>query len=636
MPFFSFSFSKSSPNIPFDDEPWLPGAWASVWSLSHQNQSIPDQSTNGLPHIGNERHHASTIPTMQDSSINVESNAQPFHQQTAIPKSVRHSIDYDDNLSLLSEEYHSFDSHGDVNGIVKAEDLNTPSSITACQPRHELQSSLQPDILEEGTSNARTANSTCPPLSTNTSAHSFIQAPDLAFGDPNDMVYRHPRSSSCLLGIPEHSVTPAYSSSRENSIYSNYPRSLTTDSATDASDTNSVRSEQSSNVNEDDSRLYLDRASTSTIELQEPLQHTFRSQLLITSSLPPATISSPPTSFQVLDFAQPDGDNSWTLALDPVAGAHELSSQASSSSLATTSSSANTESTHDVSEAPEIPFPSASPSYIAPSARSNMGKEPPKRLFLRERVVSTPYRSQGSTPSVRDNSLSTPTRPSFGDSIIATPTGGYAYSGPSRENIPQPLESPYSPYHSHLPTEDKSKKAVWKPKVVVTKIKQLFNTKPGKTKFRDTDHPPRSSASPVGHHAPPSPMSTTFPSGNNALHRTISPSSSVYQSFGMPRSVKLSTPSVAFSSMHDSNSTRTRTNSNLNLEDKLTYEYHARPKTLDEIRSKRRFSLPSVLAGSGGRSTPSSSSYNIANNSSMTRIGLRPVSTRRNTSNVPH
>ncbi|PPR06905.1 hypothetical protein CVT24_011595 [Panaeolus cyanescens] len=595
MPFFSFSLNKSSANIPFDDEPSLPGAWASVWSLSHQQQSTPDQSTNGQPHLGNEC-------DLHESIRNVPCN-----------QSARNSVDCSDDMSLLSEEYHSLDSHQDSEMGHSPHHIIQPGDTSKCQlPESSI---IPPKDLSKDVTKCVDNGSQLP---TSPSSHSSIRTPDPDFTTSPEMIFAAPRSSSCLLGIPEHPAPTSSSSSRENSIYSEYPRSLTTDSSSDGSDTNSLHSEH---PNPNQAHLL---SSTSTIELQEPRQHTFLSQLSVTSSLAPPSVSSPPNSFQVLDFAQPDGDNSWTLALDPALGSHELSSQASSSSLATTSSSINTQSTPPVTETPISSSSSRFNDTTPPQSKT--AKEPPRRLFLRERVVSTPYRTQASSSFVRDNASSTPTRPSFGESIIVTPTGGYAYGGPSREHFPRP-EPPYSPYSFPQSTEEKSKTVLRKTKAVVTKIKQLFNAKSGKNKLRDGEYPPRSSMSPTSPlPAPPSPMSMTFSSGNNSLHRTISPPTSVYQSFGMPRAVKLSAPSVTFpSSLHDSNS-------NLNLEDTVAHEYYTRPK--NDMRSKRRFSLPSVLAGSGGRSTPSSSKLNFTNNNSTTRIGSRPAPTRRNGSNV--
>lgn len=59
------------------------------------------------------------------------------------------------------------------------------------------------------------------------------------------------------------------------------------------------------------------------------------------------------------------------------------------------------------------------------------------------------------------------------------------------------------------------------------------------------------------------------------------------------------------------------------VDEKYTYEYHARPKTLKEIKSQRRFSLPLAFVGTSSRVTPSTK-RNVT--TSTSRSHLRPTS----------
>ena len=266
-------------------------------------------------------------------------------------------------------------------------------------------------------------------------------------------------------------------------------------------------------------------------------------------------------------LSQPDGKNNWTLSLDPTI-----------SQPATVSESAESDSLHSSCASDEaIPrtFPSASSTprhnaslTLQPSSQDNMTKfnaSSDISMFVSS-TSSVQQRQGGGSSSVRFNSGN--------------------FNDPSH-GLVSPLDSVLDPQ-----PPSRSKKLMKKSKNIFGRFKKLFSPK-GTTPEDIHDH---------AHTAIP-PVS----------ERRLLPS---YQRYRLSKSTMSLTPSSGQSfgtSLTDSK-----------VDEKYTYEYHARPKTLKEIKSQRRFSLPLAFGTSSRVSLPSSTKRKVT--TSFSRSQSRPMS----------
>ena len=143
----------------------------------------------------------------------------------------------------------------------------------------------------------------------------------------------------------------------------------------------------------------------------------------------------------------------------------------------------------------------------------------------------------------------------------------------------------------------RSKKLIKTSKNVFDRLKKLFT--PKGTISENVHHPPKSDFVAANPRA----------SGRRFF--------SSYQRNKLTKSAQFSTPSLEQSFSPGDTSL-------VDVNEKYTYEYHARPKTLKEIKSQRRFSLPMAFVGTSSRVTPPTK-RNITTSVSQSRS--RPMST---------
>lgn len=249
-----------------------------------------------------------------------------------------------------------------------------------------------------------------------------------------------------------------------------------------------------------------------------------------------------------LEFSQPDGNAPWTLSLDPTLTATEST---------TSHSSISSSSTHSYGSQDEElsrrypPFPS--------SSQSNS--------FLRNNSFTF---SRGNGTYDTETSIA---RLESDNSVYAQPTSG---------NDSIPMTPLYLPVREEA---SRPKNVMQKTKDFCNKFKRFIIPK----KVLKQKDAPRVSERPVISESVypelPPPIQSTIQS-------TSPPDSPRTWSFvrrrGFQRSLKTSLPSSQYSPYRQGTMTQ---NSTASI-DKRSYEYHARPKTLEEVRSKRRFSLP--------------------------------------------
>jgi hypothetical protein len=239
---------------------------------------------------------------------------------------------------------------------------------------------------------------------------------------------------------------------------------------------------------------------------------------------------SPESYSYPLLLSQPDGNNTWTLSLDPT-----ISHLISGSSLESESSSASDT------------FPSVS---STPRDNESFLSLPPSQVGVDLAQF---------TASDVSMIVSSSSRETF-------PTRGKA------DRCSNGLHHDFSPSTAQDSVLDRrqpsrSKQLIKKSKNVFDRLKKLFTPK-------GTSDPPKSAPAP----------GRLFPS---------------YQRYKLTKSTQSSTPSFG----HSFSPGDTSHADNI-VDEKYTYEYHARPKTLKEIKSQRRFSLPVAFVGTSSRVTP--------------------------------
>jgi len=260
-------------------------------------------------------------------------------------------------------------------------------------------------------------------------------------------------------------------------------------------------------------------------------------------------------------LSQPDGKNNWTLSLDPtISQPVAVSEPAESESLSLLSSCASDE---DIPRS--FPSVSSTPRHYAslslqPSSQDDMAKF---------NASSDTSMNVSSTSSVQQ-------RQSGGTSSVRFNTGNEdLYFNDLAHDLVSPLDSVLDQQ------PNRSTKLIKKSKKIFSRFKQLFSPK-GTISKDIHDHAHIS-------HFPKSGYIEAIPP---VSERRRLPS---YQRYRLSKSTMSLTPSFGQSfgpSIADNK-----------VDEKYTYEYHARPKTLKEIKSQRRFSLP-LAFGTSSRVTP--------------------------------
>ncbi|KAJ3507712.1 hypothetical protein NLJ89_g6152 [Agrocybe chaxingu] len=284
----------------------------------------------------------------------------------------------------------------------------------------------------------------------------------------------------------------------------------------------------------------------------------------------------PPTGSLLL--SQPDGNNPWTLSLDPSLTSESVSQSSASCRSVTTSLASENErpsNRHTPSPSFDSSSPQLNPAFLRPAFHHPYGGDFP------DAEVSTTR--QGSHMSIRDE------RREY-----------------STVEISQ--KAPAAP-----------KKALKKTKQFYLKIKKLFTPKASTSSRSITRRALNDSSlgrsqglyvfpgTDVQQAVPSLRCNSDTPSTQGFPQPQTPSQSSIYRR-PFTRSLKLSSPSVALSYTPD----RTSNYPASSVEERFTYEYHARPRTLSEIKSKRRFSLPTIFTKPTA-SRPNSSSGRTVN-----------------------
>jgi hypothetical protein len=269
-------------------------------------------------------------------------------------------------------------------------------------------------------------------------------------------------------------------------------------------------------------------------------------------------------------LSQPDGKNNWTLSLDPT----NLHPATTSESLASESLSLLSSSASD--EAIPKTFLSVS---STPRHNASLSLQPSQDDMAKFNTSSDVSMIVSSTSSVQQ-------RQGGGISSVLFNTGNsdlYLNDLPHGlvSHCQPPLDSVLDPQQP-----SRSKKLIKKSKNIFGRFKKLFTPKGtiSEDVHAHTVHPPKS-----GSIAAITPVS----------ERRLFPS---YQRYRLTKSTMSLTPSFGQSFSPASEDTDNK------VDEKYTYEYHARPKTLKEIKSQRRFSLPLAFGGNSSsrvNATPS-------------------------------
>ena len=297
-------------------------------------------------------------------------------------------------------------------------------------------------------------------------------------------------------------------------------------------------------------------------------------------SIPSRNCSSELCSQPLLLLSQPDGNNTWTLSLDPTISRPGTISE-SSVELESSSMLSSCASDHD-EEA------------IANLTRATLPSAPSTPKY-NEFFLSLPP-PQG----VHDIAqLSTPSDVS----MIVSSISSVQHYGELSHDFPVSIAQdcvldPRQP--------SRSKKLVQKSKEIFSQFKRLFTSKGTEAIQAHTTHFPSLNANAQSDTIPPTPGRRSY-----RRYRLLS--------------TKSVTPSFGRKFRPEDNS-----HTDNGVDEKYTYEYHARPKTLQEIKSQRRFSLPTGLVGTPFRATPSTK-HNVT--PSVPRSQSRPMSMYTATAN---
>ena len=286
-------------------------------------------------------------------------------------------------------------------------------------------------------------------------------------------------------------------------------------------------------------------------------------------------------------LSQPDGKNNWTLSLDPTNPHPDTVSESlESESLSLLSSCAPDEA---------IPGTFLSVSST-PRHNASLSLQPSQDDMANFNTASDVSMIVSSTSSVQQGQ---------GGGISSVPfnTGNsdlYLNDLPhdSVSHCQLPLDSVLEPQQP-----SRSKKLIKKSKNIFGRFKKLFTPKGTISEDRDihahTVNPPKSGSIAASAISPVS-------------ERRFFPS---YQRYRLTKSSMSLTPSFGQSFSPEDTDNK--------VDEKYTYEYHARPKTLKEIKSQRRFSLPLAFGTSSRASVTPSTKRNVTTSVSRPQ---RPMS----------
>ena len=260
-------------------------------------------------------------------------------------------------------------------------------------------------------------------------------------------------------------------------------------------------------------------------------------------------------------LSQPDGKNNWTLSLDPtISQPVTVSESVESESLSMLSSCASDEDIpRTFTSVSSTPRHNASLS-LQPSSQDDMPK----------------FNASSDISMIVSSTSSVQQRPQGGGS------SSVRFNAGNSNEFPHGLVSPLDSVLDFQPP-NRSKKLFKKSKNIFGRLKKLFSPK-GTTSEDLHDHA----------HTAHSPNSSYIAAIPPVSERRRLPS---YQRYRVSKSTMSLTPSFGQSfgpSLADNK-----------VDEKYTYEYHARPKTLKEIKSQRRFSLPLAFGTSSRKVTTS-------------------------------
>jgi hypothetical protein len=249
-------------------------------------------------------------------------------------------------------------------------------------------------------------------------------------------------------------------------------------------------------------------------------------------------------SSNTLFFSQPDGNNPWTLSLEPALSFIE--SGFSTTSLSVESSSASDDG-----------CPSEQQPELVPSQVYSTSLDRPP--IVNDEAEGLHHRRSASRLSV--------------------------------EALP-PEQPSTNPKSSHLTIDHRNRSirstnVLQKTKEFCRKFKRLITSKPSKPKNDNNSLLPPGAYTLVD-------VDTQLAQGYDFPRPASAVSSQRRRRF--MRSAKISSPSVALSEYPNYQAGSA-------VDDIHSYDYHARPKTLQEIKSKRRFSLPAFSGASASAGT---------------------------------
>ncbi|CAA7266485.1 unnamed protein product [Cyclocybe aegerita] len=562
-----FPFHSSAAPSAFRSMSSLPGAWSSNWSLSLQDeQAVDAQNTVKVPEC-----------TIFADTFQPSRNAHPALRELARSEGGRSPTptkspvcDYRVSVALseestASDDFYSFTSHEDP-------DTTLHANMTVILPSKGMENS---DSTKGSLHHAESSfGSTELALSLHGSSTGDATLSDIASSEAS--LRRSGSSSTKASRIVLDKDSPA-SVSRlqaevppEISISCGSPRSIASARLSassymhDADDDGSRFSAYSNYSAPDYAGLHnflrhrAAESSEESIGLRPPgfwefEPHARRQRIIETSNYEPPSGS--------LLLSQPDGNNPWTLSLDPSLTSESVSQSSASCRSVTTSLASQNEGPFN-RHTPSPSFVSSSPqlntAFIRPSFRHPYGGDFPD--------VEVSTTRQGSHMSIR---------------------------GERRE---------YSAMEFSQKAPAAPKKALKKTKQFYLKIKKLFTTK-ASTSSRSITRRALNDSSlgrsqglyvfpgiDVQQAVPSLSYHSDTPSTQGFPQPQTPSQSSIYRR-PFTRSLKLSSPSVALSYTPD----RTSNYPASSVGERFTYEYHARPRTLSEIKSKRRFSLPTIF-----------------------------------------
>lgn len=297
-------------------------------------------------------------------------------------------------------------------------------------------------------------------------------------------------------------------------------------------------------------------------------------------------------------LSQPDGNNTWTLSLDPTISHPETISE---SSLGSESSSLRSSCPSDNDDEAITRIRGTVPSvYSTPRYDGSPVSLPPLLVGSHE------FCAASDVSMIVSSTSSVPQR--HGDGINSVP-----FSTANADSCDNDLSRDFPPptvQGSALASQQpsRSKKLVKKSKSIFGRLKRLFTPK-GTDIQGHTSHLPKSAPAALDSNA-----QTDMPPASGRRFLSVTPWAS-YQRYR--RSTKASIPSLG-----QGFSPEDISHIDSHIDEKHTYEYHARPKTLKEIKSQRRFSLPLAFVGAPSRAT----STKRNNTTSVPRSQLRPMS----------